>query len=159
MKEKIVMINEIVTNDCINIHNSHTSFCRMDRQVFPNINKVEQELKDLRKQLRCSNVSLGMTGTVKLLRERKDEYTEMVNEYNESFDKLVMSWREKMNDGIYVGYRDDSYINDVINPLSYKLQKMNYRSTMLSMVRDIDRTVKEVKSDLNNGVNFIKVSI
>jgi hypothetical protein len=100
-----------------------------------------------------------MTGTIKLLRERKEEYIEMVSDYNETFDKLVASWREKMNDGIYVGYSDDSYLNDVVRPLSYKLQKMNYRSTILSMVIDIDRRVKEVESDLKDGVNFIKVSI
>ncbi|WP_226035649.1 hypothetical protein [Aquibacillus saliphilus] len=159
IKEKIKMNNEIIENDYIRIDNDHTLFCEVKRIEFPDINKLEKELKALRKQLKDNNVSLAKTDTIKILRDQKQEYINSVNEYNNTFDKLVIAWEEKIKVGIFTGYSDDKYYNNILSPLKWKLEKMNYRNTLLSKVITINQNIQEIKQELNNGTEFLKVSI
>src|SRR5690554_4610444 len=106
-KEKIIIQNKIVTDNYINIDCEHTVFCRMRRSIYPSINELEKQVKQLRKKLRDQGVQLYRTDTLKLLKENKKEYVSMVAEYHKIFDKLVEGWKKKINDGMYVGYIDD----------------------------------------------------
>lgn len=158
-KERIIMTHEEITNDSINIGNDHTCFCRKKRISYPDINELEKEVKTLRKLLKSKNVKLYKTDTLKTLKECKKGYNEMVNDYNNTFDQLVSEWKEKIETGIYTGYVDDEHLNGVIRPLDWKLQRMNYRNTLLSKIRDIQRKVNEVNYELAHGTNFVGVGI
>lgn len=158
-RERIIMENEIITDDYIYIGVSHTCFCRKERIYYPDINELEKRVKSLRKELRDLGVKLYRTDTLKILREMKDDYNEMVDEYNDTFDLLVDSWKKKMETGMFVGYSDDNEYWEVLTPLEWKLEKMNYRSTLLSQIRYIEKRVDEVEKDIQNGVIFISVGI
>lgn len=158
-KERIVMVKEIVENDAICVYNEHTMFVHKNRITFPDIHQLEKDVKRLRKTLKDSGVSLGRTGTLKMLKEQKQQYIDMVNEYNSKFDQLVESWKKKVADGMYVGYRDDAVYFEELKPLEWSIEKMLYRNTLLSQVLDVNRKVKEIENDLKYGTNYIKVYI
>lgn len=153
------MVNEIVEDNLIYVHNEHTSFISKQRVTFPDIHQLEKDVKQLRKTLKDNGVSLGRTGTLKMLKEQKQEYIDMVNDYNSKFDQLVEGWKKKIADGIYVGYSDDKVYFEELKPLEWDIDKMLYRSTLLSQVLDVNRRVKEIKNDLKYGANYIKVYI
>lgn len=158
-KEKVIMRNEIITNDFIHIDCDHTQFCKMTRIQFPNISALEKEIKLLRKALKSKRVKLDKTETLKMLKEQKQEYIEMVNDYNNTFDKLVTAWKIKIEDGVYVGYGDDEFMNDVIRPLRNKLTKMDNLDNILSKIKRVEYKVNEIKNNLTYGSEYLSVAI
>lgn len=157
--ELIEMEEQIITENRIRIHCGHTSFANHVRIVFPNINELEKDVKEIRKKLRDEKVILGKTNTLKLLKESKEEYNQAVKEYNQTFDKYLVAWTNKMHIGMYTGYIDDEYFNDVITPLNFKLIKMNYRDTILSKVYEIHMRLNDIKNDLEYGKVYNKLWI
>lgn len=160
LKEKIKMTNEIVTDNKIIIENEHTLFCKKERIIFPNISELEKEVKQIRKELKQQGVKLYRTDTLKTLKDKKEEYNKMVEEYNNTFDFLVKSWKEKLEQGgMYTGYSDDEFFNNILKPTEWKLEKMLYQNTILSKIKEIEIKVKEVKNELEHGTQFIGVAI
>jgi hypothetical protein len=159
LKEKVQMTKEIITNEMIHISCEHTEFCRMTRVSYPDITALEKEIKQLRKELKSKKVKLDKTETLKMLKEQKVAYIEMVNDYNNTFDALVDAWKNKMEVGVYSGYGDDEYMNNVIKPLRIKLTKMDYQTSILDKVKRIERKVNEIKNELSYGTEYISVAI
>ena len=158
-KEKVIMDVEIITDSYIKIQGQSTNFCHISRIEFPSISSLEKEIKELRKVLKENKVTLGKTNTMKMLKENKKEYSRMVEEYNQNFDNLVSAWKEKMTEGIYCGYIDDQYLNNVITPLKRKIEECSYTTSLLDKVYEIKRKVDEIKSDFETGTDFMKVYI
>lgn len=157
-RELIKMDKQEISMDRIAIETEHTIFCKISRQEFPNIQELEKEVKELRKELKNNNVSLGKTSTLKILKNSSEEYNSLVKEYNKTFDNLTVAWSNKIHVGVYTGYIDDEYINEVIRPLEHKLTKMNYVGCLLSTMKDIQRKVKNYKEELNHGIcNYEKI--
>jgi hypothetical protein len=157
--ELIEMEIELITEDEIDIRNDCTIFASEKRVKYPEIKELEKQVKELRKELKNRNVSLGKTDTLKILKERKVEYEEMVKEYNHTFDLYLCSWQNKMHIGMYIGYGSDEYYNEVLTPLNFKLQKMNRRDNILSIIQAIEYKVKEVQTDLKIGKEYTKIWI
>jgi hypothetical protein len=157
--ELIKMVTEVVSINKIEISNECTIFSNKTRMTYPIVNELEKEVKSLRKELKEKGVSLGKTDTLKMLKEQKELYNSMVKKYNQLFDQLVVAWANKIHIGIYTGYSDDEYLNDVIRPLEHSLTEMNYRHTLISQMLELDMRVKEIKRDLELGANYEKVYI
>jgi hypothetical protein len=155
--ELIKMEVQEITFNKIDIRNEHTIFSSRTRIEYPNINTLEKEVKELRKELKNLKISLGKTDTLKKLKECKEEYNEMVKDYNSTFNELLVAWTNKMHVGIYVGYGSDEYYTDYIRPMEFKLTKMNNTTTILSKISYIQYRVKEIKQDLKNGKQYNKV--
>lgn len=157
--ELIKMVTEEISINKIDISNECTIFSNKTRMIYPNISELEKDVKELRKELKSLNVSLGKTDTIKILKEQKNEYNLMVRKYNHLFDQLVVAWANKIHIGIYTGYADDEYLNEVIRPLERELTEMSYRSTLLSKINDIQRMVATTKKELEFGANYEKIYI
>ncbi|WEG18543.1 hypothetical protein PQ478_08675 [Alkalihalophilus pseudofirmus] len=157
-KEKIILDNEIVTENFIHVDCDHTQFCKIERISLPNIKELEKQVKAFRKELKEKKVKLNKTNTLKLLKE-KEEYNAAVKEYNDTFDKLVDSWKIKLEDGLYVGYSDDELYNETLKPLEWKLEKMFNRSELLYNIKKIESNLNHIKQELKFGTEYISVSI
>jgi hypothetical protein len=155
--ELIKMEVQEITENKIDIRNEHTIFSSRIRIDYPNINKLEKEVKELRKELKDLGVSLGKTNTLKLLRYSKEDYNEMVKDYNSTFNELLVAWSNKMHVGIYVGYGSDEYYTDYIRPMEFKLTKMNNTTTILSKISHIQYRVNEIKQELKHGKEYSKI--
>ncbi|MFO1442838.1 hypothetical protein KDN24_06370 [Bacillus sp. Bva_UNVM-123] len=160
-REKIQMTSEVVTKNQIDIAATHvqTIFCRMHRIQYPNLSTLEKEVKQLRKDLKEQKVKLNKTDTLKTLKEQKQAYIEMVDDYNDTFDKLVEAWKKKLEDGVYTGYTDDEYMNNVIRPLRNKLIEMDYQTSLLNRIKSIERKVNETKNEIICGTKYISIAI
>jgi hypothetical protein len=155
--ELIKMEVEEITYNKINIRNEHTIFSSRTRNEYPNINTLEKEVKELRKELKDLGVSLGKTNTLKMLKESKEEYNEMVKDYNSTFNELLVAWSNKMHIGMYVGYGDDDYYINYIRPMEFKLTKMNNMTTILSKINHIQHRVNEIKEGLKTEKEYSKI--
>jgi hypothetical protein len=155
--ELIKMERQEITENKIDIRNEHTIFSSRIRIEYPNINTLEKEVKELRKELKNLKVSIGKTDTLKMLKECKEEYKEMVKDYNSTFNELLVAWSNKMHIGLYVGYGSDEYYTDYIRPMEFKLTKMNNTTTILSKISHIQYRVKEIKEGLKTGKEYSKI--
>jgi hypothetical protein len=155
--ELIIMEREEISYNKIDIRNEHTIFSSRTRTDYPNINTLEKEVKELRKELKSLKVAIGKSDTLKILKENKEEYKEMVNDYNSTFNELLVAWTNKMHVGIYVGYGNDEYYTDYIRPMEFKLTSMNNRTTILSKISYIQHRVNEIKEGLKEGKEFSKI--
>ena len=150
---QIIMENKIdITNDC-------TIFAKAERVIYPNLKELEKEVKALRKELKEKNVSLGKTNTLQTLKNSVELYQKAVKEYNDTFNQYLVAWSNKLHIGLYIGYASDQYYTEVIRPLNCKLQDFDNRTNILSQIKEIDYTVKEIKKDLKIGREFTKVYI
>jgi hypothetical protein len=146
-----------ITENKINIRSECTVFSSRTRTEYPNLIKLEKEVKELRKELKELNVSLGKTDTLKMLKNCKEEYEEMVKDYNSTFNELLVAWTNKIHVGLYVGYGSDEYYTDYIRPMEFKLQKMNNRDKILSKITYLQYRVNEIKEGLKTGKQYSKI--
>jgi hypothetical protein len=156
-RQLIEMDTQIISETELKINSGSTCFINHKRINYPQIDELEKEVKALRKKLKENNVSLGKTDTLKILKTRKIEYNRMVREYNDTYNQLAVAWANKLHLGVYTGYSDDEYLNDVITPLNFKLQKMNNTTLILSIIKDIQRKVNEFSDGLQFGTEYQKV--
>jgi ribosomal protein L27 len=157
--ELIQFNTQIITENNIDISNDSTCFARKERKAYPNIKELEKEVKALRKELKEKNVSLGKSDTLKTLKNGIELYEEALKDYHNTFNQYLVAWSNKLHIGLYIGYGSDEYYTEVIRPLDFKLQKFNHITNILSQIKEIEIRVKEIKTDLENGKEFIKVHV
>lgn len=156
---RIEFTDQTITDNEIRIAASGTEFCNFTRKNYPDIDQLEKEVKQLRKELKSKGVTLSKSNTLKTLKDQKEAYKQAVLDYNNTFNELCINWKSKLETGLYYGYSDDEDYNNVLKPLNFKLQEMSYSDHILTIVMSIKNRVNEIKNDLEHGTEFIKISV
>ena len=155
--ELIQFETQLITENKIEITNDCTVFAKKERVNYPNLKELEKEVKALRKELKEKNVSLGKTNTLQTLKNSVELYQKTVKDYNDTFNQYLVAWSNKLHIGLYTGYSNDQYYTEVIRPLKFKLDKFNQRDNILSVIREIEYDVNDIKKDLKIGRKFTKI--
>lgn len=150
---KINFSNRILTDEVLSISSKEvaTQFIHIERMDNPDIDDVLMLLKEVRAICKHNDIKVKRIGYKKKLEGYKKDfsYFEMVNKYNALWDNLKYGWQQKIIDGVYAPVSDDEDV-ERLGELYRELQKMMYRSTVLSEVNSIYRQLKEYKRKIES---------
>lgn len=157
MKEKIMLVEQIIENDRVKITSDCTMFANWSRLEELNINDILNKYKQVIKAAKQKNIKISYKHKTKqILTENKDLYTQEVKQRNQVFDTLKNKWELKLQKGIYSGYIDDEEMKE-LSELDCQLQKYVYRSCVLSIIGELNYRLDQLLNRVltNNDIEKI----
>ncbi|WP_341323433.1 hypothetical protein NSQ62_08135 [Solibacillus sp. FSL H8-0523] len=162
-RERIVLNEEIVTNNLIKVSTDHTGYANYERVAKLDIAEILKLHTEIAKIAKSKGVKVSYKNKTKskLLEIKKNGTYEAAYElYTQRFDQLVQLWRVKLEEGLYMGTRDDVILENHITPLQHAITAMFYRSEVMSIVAELKYRLKELHRELldeNPNSYFVKI--
>lgn len=145
-REVLEGFEKIIEKDFISITTESTTFTK--RKRLENIQKsdVLKELKLLKAS--CKDRQCKLKGQNKIANKLKEIYPIYEKEYIEYckvFDELCNLWKDH---DLRFGYSEDSFYENELQAREFKLQKMNYGSTVLFQIKNMFDTLQRYNKEL-----------
>lgn len=152
--------NAEINDTKITVESDGTTF--VNRKIdlpleFANIEDKASQVRRLAKNKHCKLV--GINKSMAQAEENYEQYYLDVVEAMEMFTQLCNGWYGYK---IHDGYSEDTYYNNYLQELEFKLQRMHYMNTLLMRYKAfmwaLDNTIKKLNDDNHHyttiNVNF-----
>jgi len=164
---ELVDVKFLVNRDKIYVYCSSTSFVNQKRRKFSDedVSDAIDKLKEIKSIARKKGIRLkNYTKRMSELKALGTEYNSKAKMYNRLFDKLYMEWKkiEKKKDLFYIplsvlGDRIPEY--DKATEIRYSMEKLFYRSEVLSKVIEINYHLDGLLRDINRSDNITMIAV
>lgn len=145
-REVLEGFEKIIEKDFISITTESTTFTK--RKRLENIQKSDilNELKLLKASCKDRQCKLkGQNKVANKLKEIYPIYEKEYIEYSKVFDELCSLWKDH---DLRFGYSEDSFYENELQAREFKLQKMNYGSTVLFQIKNMFDTLQRYNKEL-----------
>ena len=155
--KKIILKNEIVTDDKIKIDCSHTCFCNIVRIKYISINDTLEKHKELVRLAKVKGCKISYKNRYKkTLLELKEGYELEYKNYNDTFNTLKMLWQQKLKKGIFYGYGNDEEYQK-ISEVYCRIQKFNNIRNPINIVNSINNKINNYIMNLEYDDSCCKI--
>lgn len=150
-----------ITDKAIETGFDSTRFVHRYKKEIIKKEEFLQAVKQLRSLGKFNKTKLkGINKLTKFADDNYYDYLKEVTEYNIKFENLKQGWS---NYEIHVGYRDDEFFNNYLQPLNFVLNKMVYRNTSLSRFEikyhELQQAIKELDGQLSGESSYHTTSM
>lgn len=122
------------------------------------LNAIKEERKQLKKELRLKGVKVKTKTNDEIFKRLFNDFYIKLGEYKAISEDLINKFNAIYENGLYAPTSDNEALNEA-ERISFKLQELNYRSSSLSIFKEIKTQVDNLKLDLKRGTTFIEVSL
>lgn len=152
-------LNEELVEDCIyeitdnriKIETPSTCVIKENKGKYIDVNDTLKSYRKLLKLCKQNKIKIGYTNHYKkLLSENKVAYYEEVENANILFDKMREVALQVQSRGIHYGCNDDKVLN-YLHLIKSKYQACHYRSTLLSVINEINTKINNYIEDIEKG--------
>lgn len=164
-RKKISLSCVVITDERIQVVSEEysTSYINLIKPKYIELTDLQKQFKRIKKDfkekgIKFTNVKNGINSQLKILIEMQNDYDLAYNKMHNKWIELQWAWKMKIKQGFYMGTSDDLFYNNYLVPLKFEIEKMMYRSTILSQVAEIVRKIKSLENDLKHSENLISIS-
>lgn len=157
-KENLELEYTINKNE-IKVSTSNTSFVNLTRKDYIHRAEFEELIKEVRREARGIGAKLkGINKLSEFINENYHKYFVRFNDYDETFDVLVLLWEQNVHN-IKVGYSDNAIYNKVLKKYEFGIQRYFDQDSILNQYHSYFYKLQNILEQLKAGEKYKSVAI